>query len=142
MTKTSHAAPRTPLPFLGLACAVGVSTMYYNQPLLEEMGRTFGATAGRTGFVAVATQVGYAIGLLCFVPLGDVLERRALMMRMYGAVAAGLLLVAMAPTLVWLIAGSVLIGLLASVTHIVLPIAPDTFGDRLELFKGFRHEVS
>lgn len=125
MTKTSHAAPRTPLPFLGLACAVGVSTMYYNQPLLEEMGRTFGATAGRTGFVAVATQVGYAIGLLCFVPLGDVLERRALMMRMYGAVAAGLLLVAMAPTLGWLIAGSVLIGLLASVTHIVLPIAPD-----------------
>ena len=57
-------SPRAPLPFLGLACAVGVSTMYYNQPLLMEMGRTYGATAGRTGFVAVATQVGYALGLL------------------------------------------------------------------------------
>ena len=68
-------------------------------------------------------------GLLLFVPLGDVLERRALMMRMYGAVAVALLLVAMAPTLRWLIAGSVLIGLLASVTHIVLPIAPDLVDD-------------
>ncbi len=123
-TKT-RMQPRAPLPFLGLACAVGVSTMYYNQPLLMEMGRTYGATAGRTGFVAVATQVGYALGLLCFVPLGDVLERRALMMRMYGAVAVALLLVAMAPTLNLLIAGSVLIGMLASVTHVALPIAPD-----------------
>jgi predicted MFS family arabinose efflux permease len=124
-----HSTPRTPLPFLGLACAVGVSTIYYNQPLLLEMSRSYGTTGGRTGFVAVATQVGYAFGLLLFVPLGDVLERRALMMRMYGAVAVALLLVAFAPNLTFLIAGSALIGLLASVTHIVLPIAPDLVDD-------------
>ncbi len=125
MMSPSKSAPRAPLPFLGLACAVGVSTMYYNQPLLLEMGHTYGTTAGRTGFVAVATQIGYAVGMLLFVPLGDVLERRALMMRMYGAVAVALLLVAIAPSLNWLIAGSVLIGLFASVTHVALPIAPD-----------------
>jgi predicted MFS family arabinose efflux permease len=120
-----HPTPRAPLPFLGLACAVGVSTIYYNQPLLLEMAHSYGTTAGHAGFVAVATQVGYAFGLLFFVPLGDVLERRALMMRMYAAVAVALLLVALAPNLTLLIAGSALIGLLASVTHIVLPIAPD-----------------
>jgi predicted MFS family arabinose efflux permease len=125
MTTPSHAAPRAPLAFLGLACAVGVSTIYYNQPLLLEMSRSYGATADRIGFVAVATQVGYAIGLLVFVPLGDVLERRSLMMKMYGAVAVSLLLVALAPGANWLIAGSVLLGLFASVTHIALPIAPD-----------------
>jgi predicted MFS family arabinose efflux permease len=129
MTKTSSAASRAPLPFLGLACAVGVSTMYYNQPLLLEMGHTYGATAGRTGFVAVATQVGYAVGLLFFVPLGDLLERRALMMRMFAAVAVALVLVALAPNLGLLIAGSVLIGVFASVTHVVLPIAPDLVSD-------------
>jgi predicted MFS family arabinose efflux permease len=125
MTTSAKPAPRAPLPFLGLACAIGVSTIYYNQPLLLEMGHTYGATAGHTGFVAVATQVGYAVGMLAFVPLGDVLERRALMMRMYAAVAVALLLVAVAPSLNWLIVGSVLIGLFASVTHIALPIAPD-----------------
>jgi predicted MFS family arabinose efflux permease len=46
------------------------------------------------------------------------------MMSMYGAVILALLGVAMAPSLAWLIAGSVLLGMLASVTHIVLPIAP------------------
>ena len=121
--------PRAPLPFLGLACAVGVSTIYYNQPLLLDMAHSYRTTVGRTGFVAVATQVGYALGLLFFVPLGDVLERRALMMRLFGAVAVALLLVAFAPSLTLLIAGSALIGLLASVTHIVLPIAPDLVDD-------------
>ena len=125
MTTLAKTRPRAPLPFLGLACAVGVSTMYYNQPLLLEMGHTYGVTAGHTGFVAVATQIGYAVGLLAFVPLGDVLERRGLMMRMYGTVAVALLLVAMAPSINLLIAGSVLIGMFASVTHVALPIAPD-----------------
>jgi predicted MFS family arabinose efflux permease len=124
MTKKPN-PPRTPLSFLGVACAVGVSTMYYNQPLLEEIGRTFGATAGRTGFIAVATQIGYAVGLLCFVPLGDILERRGLMMRLFAAVSVGLVLVSVSPTLGFLLVGSILIGALASVTHIVLPIAPD-----------------
>ena len=118
-------ARRTPLPFLGLACAVGVSSLYYNQPLLLEMAHTFGTTVGKAGFVAVASQVGYACGLLFCVPLGDVLERRNLIVRMFAAVAVALLLVAAAPNLTVLIVGSVLVGILASVTHIVLPIAPD-----------------
>ena len=125
MTTTTKSPPHAPLAFLGLACAVGVSTIYYNQPLLLEMGTTYGTAPGRTGFVAVATQVGYALGLLAFVPLGDVLERRSLMMKMYAAVSIALLLVAAAPTLNLLIAGSVLIGMFASVTHVALPIAPD-----------------
>ena len=122
-------APAAPLAFLGLACAIGVSTIYYNQPLLLEIAHTYHVSVGQTGFVAVATQVGYALGLLLFVPLGDVLERRALMMRMYGAVAIALLLMALAPNLPMLIAASAVIGLLASVTHIVLPIAPDLVDD-------------
>ncbi|SNS24193.1 Predicted arabinose efflux permease, MFS family [Granulicella rosea] len=129
MSAQSNPAPKAPLPFLGLACAVGVSSIYYNQPLLIDMGHTFHGTAGQVGFVAVATQAGYALGMLCFVPLGDVLERRSLMMKMYGAVAVALLLVALAPSLPFLIAASALVGMLASVTHIALPIAPDLVGD-------------
>jgi MFS family permease len=114
-----------PLPILGVACAVGVSTIYYNQPLLLEMAHTYHATAAQAGYVAVATQVGYAMGLLGFVPLGDVVERRGLMLKMYAAVAVALLLMAASPTLPWLIVTSVIAGAVASVTHIALPIAPD-----------------
>ncbi|HZQ43717.1 MAG TPA: MFS transporter [Acidobacteriaceae bacterium] len=116
---------RWALPFLGVACAVGVASMYYNQPLLSVMGQSLGQDARHIGFVAVATQVGYAAGLLFFVPLGDVAERRKLMLRMYAGVSVALALAAFAQSLTWLIAASVLIGLMASVTHVALPIAPD-----------------
>jgi predicted MFS family arabinose efflux permease len=116
---------RWALPFLGVACAVAVGSIYYNQPLLLVMGMTFGKDARAMEFVAVATQLGYAAGILTFVPLGDVAERRALMMRMYAAVSVALLLTAMAQGLTWMIVASVLLGLMASVTHIVVPMAPD-----------------
>jgi predicted MFS family arabinose efflux permease len=118
-------AGRWVLPFLGVACAVGVGSIYYNQPLLLVMGQSFHRDARAMEFVAVATQMGYAAGILCFVPLGDVAERRALMMRMYAAVSVALLLAAFAQGLTWMIVASVLVGLMASVTHIVVPMAPD-----------------
>ncbi len=121
----SSLAGRWALPFLGIACAVGVGSIYYNQPLLLVMGESFGRGARSMEFVAVATQVGYACGILFFVPLGDVAERRSLMMRMYAAVSVALLLAAFAQGLAWMIVASVLIGLMASVTHVVVPMAPD-----------------
>lgn len=127
MTKGSNGAMggRRALAFLGIACAVGVASLYFNQPLLTVMAQTFGVDARAIGFVAVATQVGYAAGLLSIVPLGDIAERRSLMMRLYAAVSVALLLAALAQNLAWMIAASVLIGLTASVTHIALPLAPD-----------------
>ena len=116
---------RWALVFLGVACAVGVASIYYNQPLLLVMGASFRSAPREMGFVAVATQVGYAVGLLFFVPLGDVAERRALMARMYAGVSLALVLAGLAQSLVWMIAASALIGILASVTHVALPMAPD-----------------
>jgi predicted MFS family arabinose efflux permease len=118
-------AGRWALPFLGVACAVGVGSIYYNQPLLLVMGGTFGRGARSMEWVAVATQMGYALGILLFVPLGDVAERRALMMRMYAGVSVALVLAAVAQGLAWMIVASALVGLMAAVTHVVLPIAPD-----------------
>ncbi len=93
------------------------------------MARSFHTTAANIGFIAVATQVGYALGMLFFVPLGDVVERRGLIAKMYAGVAAALLLTAIAPTLWAMVAASFLIGVSAAVTHIILPIAPDLVGD-------------
>ena len=118
-------ARRGLLAFLGLASGIGVSNLYFNQPLLVDIGRTFHARAGLTGLIASATQIGYACGLFLFVPLGDVLERRRLMVRLYACVTCSHLAAALAPSLALMIAASFGIGLTASVTHVVVPIAPD-----------------
>ena len=99
------AVPATPqqhrglLPFLGLACGTSVAAIYYNQPLLYEISRSFHARSGQTGAVAVATQLGYAVGILLFVPLGDVAERRGLITWLFAAVGVAMLVAAAAPSL-------------------------------------------
>jgi predicted MFS family arabinose efflux permease len=125
MTTGKH---RGLLPFLGMACGASVATIYYNQPLLLEMSHTFHASSGRIGTVAVATQVGYAAGILVFVPLGDVAERRGLIVKLFAAVTVALIAAGLSPSLWTLVAASVAIGMTASVTHILVPIAPELVG--------------
>jgi predicted MFS family arabinose efflux permease len=122
MTTQKH---RGLLPFLGMASGASVATIYYNQPLLLEMSRTFHATVGQVGTVAVATQVGYAAGILLFVPMGDVAERRGLIVKLFAAVSIAMLAAGLAPSLWALVAASVAIGMTASVTHVLVPIAPE-----------------
>jgi predicted MFS family arabinose efflux permease len=124
-----HPRHHSLLPFLGVACGVGVSNIYYNQPLLLEMAHSLHADHSQMGTVAVATQIGYSIGILAFVPLGDVIERRGLMVRLFAGVAISALLAALAPTLAMLAAASIAIGLTAAVTHVVVPIAPELAED-------------
>lgn len=108
-----------------MASGASVATIYYNQPLLLEMSRTFHASSGQVGTVAVATQVGYAAGILVFVPLGDVAERRGLIVKLFAAVSIALIGAGLAPSLWTLVAASVAVGMTASVTHILVPIAPE-----------------
>lgn len=119
---------RGSLAFLGLACGASVATIYYNQPLLLEISHAFHVTHGAGGAVSVATQLGYAAGILLFVPLGDVAERRRLILRLFAAVSLALAAAGLAPSLWVLVAASVAIGLAASVTHIMVPMAPEMAG--------------
>src|SRR4051812_7873517 len=72
---------------IAVACAVSVANLFLNQPLLADMARTFGVRARTVGAVPMLSQIGYAIGLLLIVPLGDILQRRGLIMTLLGLVA-------------------------------------------------------
>ncbi len=66
---------RFTISVMAIGCALSVANMYYRQPLLVEMGRDFRVGDREMGIVSMLGQVGFALGLLCFVPLGDRLER-------------------------------------------------------------------
>ncbi|NML66447.1 MFS transporter [Hymenobacter sp. RP-2-7] len=108
---------------LALACGLVVANIYYNQPLLAAIGRSFGVSDSRASLVATATQVGYTLGMLLLVPLGDKLERKRFILWLLGGAAACLAGAALAPTF-WVLAGaSVLIGLCSAVPQLLLPMA-------------------
>ncbi|MDA8193673.1 MAG: MFS transporter [Thermaerobacter sp.] len=110
---------------LSVLAGAGVANLYYSQPLLGLMARTFDAPPARLGTVPMMTQIGYAIGLLAFVPLADAVDRRKLMTRLLLLTAAALGLAAAAPSVLWLDGASLLIGLFTVVPQIALPLAAD-----------------
>lgn len=98
---------------LAIACGLAVSTIYAGQPLLVTIGAELAIGAGTLGLIVTITQVGYGVGLVLLVPLGDLVDRRRLIVTQLVLLAAALLVVAAAGTAALLLAGLAAVGLLA-----------------------------
>ncbi len=108
---------------MAVASGLAVANLYYLQPLLADVSRDFGVTASQVGVVATLAQLGYALGLLFIVPLGDIRERRGLIVATLVGVAVALLLAAVASSLTWLAAASLLIGFATVTPQVIIPLA-------------------
>jgi predicted MFS family arabinose efflux permease len=109
--------------FLGFAAGATVANIYYSQPLLQAIATHFHSDAGSTSIVSVATQLGYGSGLLVFVPLGDSLERRALIVSSILGTALMLLAAGFCASLPLLILLSYLLGLICITPQLIVPYA-------------------
>jgi len=105
---------------LSVAAGVGVSNIYFNQPLLISIANTFTTGTGETSAIITATSIGYALGLLFVVPLGDVLSRRRLVVSLLALVAAGQAMAAFAPGFWTLVALSTLVSSCAVVAPLLV----------------------
>lgn len=115
--------PRALVAFLAVACGLAVSSVYYAQPLLDAIAASFGVGEGSIGAVVTAAQLGYAVGLVLIVPLGDMLDPRRLILVLLVASAGALVAVALAPSSAALLAAMLLLGLPAVVVQVIVAFA-------------------
>lgn len=108
---------------MAISCGLVVANIYYNQPLLAAIGHSFGLTASRVSLLATVTQVGYTLGLLFVVPLGDKLERKRLILIELLLAAGALAAAALAPGFLVLLLASLWIGIFSAVPQLLVPMA-------------------
>lgn len=106
-----------------VACGLAVANVYFAQPLLDTIAEEFGISHARVGIVITVTQIGYGLGLLLVVPLGDLLNRRRLVIGQSLLSVLALLAVAFAPTGTMLFAAMAAVGVLAVVTQVLVAYA-------------------
>lgn len=106
--------PRSLVLLFAIASGLSVANVYYAQPLLDALATDFDISLAAVGGVITATQVGCALALLLLVPLGDLVNRRKLMLVQLLLLVTALFMVAAATSATALLIGMLAVGLLGT----------------------------
>ncbi|TCV92652.1 MFS transporter [Biostraticola tofi] len=127
-TLQNRALPVPPLgqwlPLLfALIAALAVANVYFAQPLLATMAKSLEVRPGLIGMLVTMTQVGYALGLLFIVPLGDRINRKNLLIAQITLSAAALTIAGFSQHWMTLLTALFFVGLMAVVVQLVVAYA-------------------
>lgn len=114
---------------MAIACGITVANLYYAQPLLDTLAGVFGVTTGTAGLIVTFTQLGYALGLVFLVPLGDILNRRRLIFAVMTCAAVALCVAATARNIGVFLSAALAIGTTSVVAMILVPFAASLAAD-------------
>jgi predicted MFS family arabinose efflux permease len=109
--------------FMALCTGLIVANIYYCQPLVVMISKEFGVAQSTAGTITFYTQLGYALGLLFFVPLGDMLEKRKHILVTTSLAVVFLIMAALSTSLTLLSIACLLIGATSIVPQLILPLA-------------------
>jgi len=108
---------------LALACGVLAADIYYAQPLVGLIAESLQIPGRAAGLVVTLTQIGYGLGLILVVPLGDIFENRRLILTLVGLSVLALFATAVAPTAGAFFLAAFCTGLGAVAVQVLVPYA-------------------
>ncbi|WP_430241273.1 MFS transporter [Neorhizobium sp. DAR64861/K0K2] len=124
-TSPSAAPTLSPIMAFTMAAAAGLiaANLYYAQPLAGPIAASIGLSESATGLIVTLTQIGYGLGLLFMVPLGDLVENRRLIILMISATSVALIAAGLSTTPLPFLAASLAIGITSTAVQMIVPFA-------------------
>lgn len=108
---------------MATACGIIVANLYYAQPLLSQIASTFNVSQQSISLVPMLNQIGYAIGMFFILPLGDIKEKRSLIILMLLLSAVSLTLMSVSQNINMLFFSAFAIGLTNVAPHLIIAFA-------------------
>jgi predicted MFS family arabinose efflux permease len=106
---------------LGAGCGALIANLYYAQPLTGPISAQLGILPQHAGLIMTLALLGYGIGLLMVVPLGDLFENRRLVLVLVGLEALCMTAFGFVTQPTLFLAFSFLVGLAAAVVQVLVP---------------------
>lgn len=111
------------LLLMAITSGVTIASTTYNQPLLDYMASYFEISRSNIGLVSTFTQIGYGCGMLFIVPMGDIVERKSLILKTLSLCIFSLVLLSVSMNFYWLLSASFLVGFFSIITQLLVPFA-------------------
>lgn len=108
---------------LAVISGLAVANLYYNQPLLNDICRDFCVSEFTANLIPMITQIGYAMGLLFIIPLGDLYSRRRIIVINFSLLSVSMLSIALSQNIGFVILSSLVTGICSVMPQIFIPIA-------------------
>lgn len=121
--KPNQGIPTALMWMLAVMAGISVANLYYCQPLLNMIRGDMGLTEFQVNLVPVFTQVGYALGLLLIIPLGDMYNRRTTVLMSFCALVVSLLSISLAANAWVLLGASFMTGFCSVTPQVFMPFA-------------------
>ena len=99
------------------------ATVHFQTPMLGRFATEFGASPAAIGWIPTLAFAGFLAGIVLLVPLGDRADKRTLIIVHLVGLIASVVAMAAAPSLPWLWGASFAIGVCASLSQYVVPLA-------------------
>ncbi len=118
-----QAAPAWLLLLLAASCGLVAANLYYAQPLAGPISASLGMSSAAAGLIVTLTQIGYGLGLLFIVPLGDLIENRRLTLTLLALVTLSLLAAGLSTHPLPFLLSALGIGIGAVAVQVLVPYA-------------------
>ncbi|WP_300728096.1 MFS transporter [uncultured Bacteroides sp.] len=115
--------PTSLLWMLAIIAGIAVANLYYNQPLLNKISEELEVSEFTANLIPMITQIGYAIGLLFIIPLGDLYSRKAIIVINFLLLVASMLGIGIAGNINFILLASLVTGICSVMPQIFIPIA-------------------
>ena len=107
--------------FLPISCCLVLANLYYAQPILTDISKSIGISPSQSGFILTASQIGYCLGVIFLVPMGDVFRNKTLIVSLVLLTSLALLAAGLSESSSSFLISTFFVGVFSCAVQVIVP---------------------